>query len=61
MHCIVSVVNWFELEIHIGFSVLMLIYGIFVIRGYLEIRRKERERAAGGTFQQEKFPFNLLQ
>ena len=56
-----SVGNWFESEIHIGFSALMLIYGIFVIRGYLEIRQKERERAAGGTFQQEKFPFNLLQ
>ena len=56
-----SVVNWFELEIHIGFSALMLIYGIFVIRGYLEIRRKERETVAGGTFQQEKIPFNRLQ
>ena len=59
--CIVSVGNWLELGIHIGFTVLILICGVFVIRGFLEIKRKERERAAGGTFQQEKFPFNLIQ
>ena len=59
--CIVSVGNWLELGIHIGFTVLILICGVFVIRGFFEIRQKEREMAAGGTFQQEKFPFNLLQ
>jgi hypothetical protein len=47
------------LGIHIGF--IVLICGVFVIRGFFEIRQKEREMAAGGTFQQEKFPFNLLQ
>ena len=56
-----SVENWLELGIHIGFTVMILIFGIFVIRGFLEIERKEREMAAGGTFQQEEFPFNLMQ
>ena len=56
-----SVGDWLELGIHIGFTILVLICGVFVIRGYLGIRQKERERAAGGTFQQEQFPFNLLQ
>ena len=38
------------LGIHIGFIVFILISAIFVIRGFFEIKRRERESATGGTF-----------
>ena len=56
--CIKEVGNGIELGVQIGFIVLILICAIFVIRGILEIKQREREMAIGGSFHLSKFELN---
>merc|ERR1712156_420383 len=55
--CIKEFENYVELGVQIGFIVLILICAVFVVSGFAEIKRREREMATGGTFKTSKFPF----
>ena len=42
-----------DFGIGIAFMLILIISGVFVFRGFLEIKRRERENATGGTFRKE--------